>query len=111
MAVAVLLVLAGFGIHLGSAIATRHRVEAAADLAALAAAAHGIEGEPVACGYAERVASGMSTRLVSCQVEKTWARVELEARAPMMASLPFGSASGRARAGPVPRSRATENGM
>ncbi|HZZ50832.1 MAG TPA: Rv3654c family TadE-like protein [Pseudonocardia sp.] len=100
-AVAVLLALGAFGIQLGSAITIRHRVEAAADLAALAAAAHRMEGESLACGYAARVAVGMATRLESCELETATVRVQITARGPTIVPVPLGSATGRARAGPA----------
>jgi secretion/DNA translocation related TadE-like protein len=99
-AVAVLLALAMFGVDLGAAASLRHRAEAAADLAALAAAGHATGGERVACAYAARVAEGMSTRLRSCRLTGWEAFVEMVADGPI-APLPNGTVSARAHAGPA----------
>jgi secretion/DNA translocation related TadE-like protein len=63
MIVAGLLVTAALG--LSSAIIARHRAEAVADLAALAAAATG--PDPQACGIARRVAVANAGRLTGCR--------------------------------------------
>lgn len=97
---AVLLGLAMVGIQLGMAISTRHRVEAAADLAALAAAGHIGEGESAACGRAAWVAERMSARLVACRVSGWEVRAELEARGAGLPAL-SGDVRARARAGPA----------
>jgi secretion/DNA translocation related TadE-like protein len=64
-----LVFFSGFLVVVGSALANailvRHRVAAAADLAALAAA--GGPPGPVACEQAQRVAAANQTRLVRCQ--------------------------------------------
>jgi secretion/DNA translocation related TadE-like protein len=99
-AVGVLLMLTVFGVELGAASSVRHRAEAAADLAALAAAAHAVDGEQVACAYAARVAESMSTRLRSCRLVGWESFVELGADA-VLPRLSGGAASARAHAGPV----------
>jgi secretion/DNA translocation related TadE-like protein len=98
---AVVLALTAAGVNLGAAIGGRHRVEAAADLAALAAASHAGDGEMAACAHGARVAEGMSARLVSCRVSGWEARVELEVQPPLSLGA-WGVARGRARAGPAP---------
>jgi len=99
-AVAVLLVMLVFGLHLAAAASGRHRAEAAADLAALAAASHALDGEPVACAYAVRVVEAMTVRLLSCRVAGWDAFVETTATS-ALAPPGTGEARGRARAGPV----------
>lgn len=53
----------------GTVTAVRHRAEAVADLAALAAAAHALEGEPAACGAARRLAEEQGSVLVACRLD------------------------------------------
>nr|WP_127360371.1 Rv3654c family TadE-like protein [Actinacidiphila soli] len=53
---------------LSHALTARHRAGAAADLAALAAADHALEGEATACALAARVASAQGARLLRCAV-------------------------------------------
>jgi secretion/DNA translocation related TadE-like protein len=99
-AMSVVLAVMVFGINLGAAASSRHRAEAAADLAALAAASHAGDGEAAACAHGARVAHGMSARLVSCRLAGWEAAVEIEVR-PSLALGSWGVAHGRARAGPV----------
>lgn len=99
-AIAALLVLTVFAVHLGAAVVHRHRAEAAADLAALAAAAHAIDSEPVACAHALRVTEPMTARMTTCRVTGWEATVEVEVIPSV--DLPWsGIARGRARAGPA----------
>jgi secretion/DNA translocation related TadE-like protein len=79
-----------------SAVAARHQAEGAADLAALAAAAAVTDGERAACAEARWVVEHMEGVLRSCRLSGWDALVEVE-----VAFGPFGSAAGRARAGPV----------
>jgi secretion/DNA translocation related TadE-like protein len=88
------------GVNLGAAASHRHRAEAAADLAALAAASHASDGEAAACAYAARVVEGMASRLVACRLSGWDASVETEVRAALMFGL-GGAASGRGRSGPA----------
>lgn len=99
-AVTVLVVMLVFGLHLAAAISGRHRAEAAADLAALAAASHALDGEQVACAYATRVVDGMAARLVSCRVDG-WDALVRTAVSPAMTPPGISEAQGRARAGPA----------
>ncbi|WP_459719419.1 Rv3654c family TadE-like protein [Actinophytocola sp. KF-1] len=80
----------------GSAVVARHQAEAAADLGALAAAVEVTDGERAACAEARWVVEQMGGVLRSCRLSGWDALVEAE-----VAFGPFGSAAGRARAGPV----------
>lgn len=99
-AVVLLVSLLVFGLHLAAVTSGRHRAEAAADLAALAAASHALDGEQVACAYAARVVHGMTARLLSCRVVGWDALVETVVT-PALAPAGTGDARGRARAGPA----------
>ena len=66
-----------------AAVSTRHRLEAAADLAAPAAAAHAVHGPTSACGAARRVTEGMSARLTASRLVEWDAAVEASAAAPL----------------------------
>lgn len=101
-AAAVLALLAVFAVvvQLGAAVATRHRAEAAADLAALAAAAWSTGGDERACAAARRVTERMSVRLVSCELRGWQSTVNVEA-APSGSLASFGTARATARAGPA----------
>jgi len=100
-AVAVLLSVAVFGLHLGGAMIARHQAESAADLAALAGAAAVVSGERQACAQAQRVTDRMRVRLVSCEARGWDVLVEVATRAG--GQLGLGDATGRARAGPALR--------
>lgn len=99
-ALACLMVLAGLGVHLATAMVVRHRVEAAADLAALAAATDAVSGEPQACGRARWVVERMRGRLDSCRLDGWDAVVEVHAE-PSGSFGRFGVANAHARAGPA----------
>lgn len=96
----VVLALFAAGVQLGSAVITRHRAEAAADLAALAAAAWAVSGPEVACLTAERVARRMAARLASCELDGWDAVVRVTARPSGLVER-LGVANATARAGPV----------
>ncbi len=97
----VVLVLLGWLVQLGAATAARQRAEGAADLAALAAAAHVTGGPELACAQAGRVTGGMRTRLLTCTPTGREVRVEVAGELPgPLAGLQPPRA--RARAGPVP---------
>ncbi len=66
-AIAVLMSLAVFGLHLGETMVIRHQAESAADLAALAGAGTVVAGEGYACAQARRVTDRMRVQLVSCR--------------------------------------------
>lgn len=101
-AVATVLAITVLGLQLGAAAGVRHRAEAAADLAALAAAAYATAGPDAACERARRVAEGMATRMADCRLSGWDALVEVRASAGLPLVVP-GDAAGRARAGPVQR--------
>jgi secretion/DNA translocation related TadE-like protein len=84
---------------LGEAVTVRHRAGSAADLAALAAADHALDGQGAACGRAEVVARAQGARVVACALQGEFADVIVEAHAgaPL---LPLPAARVRARAGP-----------
>ncbi|WP_338060143.1 Rv3654c family TadE-like protein [Mycobacterium ostraviense] len=66
--VGVLLWGTGAGAYLGAAAVARHRAQAAADLAALAAAAHLPEGGPAACARATAVTQAMGVGDAACAI-------------------------------------------
>lgn len=98
-AIAVLMSLAVFGLHLGAAMVARHQAESAADLAALAGAATVVAGERDACAQARRVTDRMRVQLVSCRTQEWDVLVDVAAR-PGGWLGGLGAATGRARAGP-----------
>jgi secretion/DNA translocation related TadE-like protein len=95
-----LVALAVAGVALGSAVAARHRAQAAADLAALGAAGRLALGRDTACGEAESVAAEMRTAVTACRVEGLDVIVTVEATA-RLGRWGVGVARGMARAGPV----------
>lgn len=58
------------GLWTGSVVVARHRAQAAADLAALAAAQLVPAGTAAACRQAETLAGRMGARLVDCTVQQ-----------------------------------------
>ncbi|MHC1563472.1 Rv3654c family TadE-like protein [Actinomycetospora sp. C-140] len=99
-AVGVLVLLLGLGLQLGAATLARHRAEAAADLAALAAARAVVEGVDVACERASTVAAGNGARVLACTARGWTVTVVAAAPCRCVPSV-SGDATGRARAGPV----------
>ncbi|WP_369816461.1 Rv3654c family TadE-like protein [Mycobacterium sp. 852014-50255_SCH5639931] len=93
--VAVLLCVTGGGAYLGSVVVARHRAQAAADLAALAAAARLPAGAEAACARATAVARQMHTGDASCAVD------ELDVVVTVRVAVLGGAAIAAARAGPV----------
>ena len=79
---------------LGQVVSARHRAGGAADLSALAAADHALEGGDRACAAARRVAEAQDARLVRCDVSGEIADVSAQVRLG-----PYAPAV-RARAGP-----------
>ncbi|MGB6208582.1 Rv3654c family TadE-like protein [Mycobacterium sp.] len=98
--VAVLLSVTGGSLYLGSAVVARHRAQAAADLAALAAAARLVAGPETACLQANVVAREMRTSITGCAVDDLDVVVTTEVR---LAVGGGGSARAAARAGPADR--------
>ncbi|OBF23341.1 helicase [Mycobacterium sp. ACS4331] len=83
------------GAQLGSAVLARHRAQAAADLAALAAAGALPSGPEFACARGRNLATAMATAVVDCQADGLDVIVRVEAPAML------GVARAAARAGPV----------
>jgi secretion/DNA translocation related TadE-like protein len=99
LGIVMLLVVTGLGLHLGAAALARQRAETGADLAALAGAAKVLYGPDIACAAVVRVGVANQVDVQSCSVVGTDVLVVVYARA---GSGPFaGTATGRARAGPV----------
>ncbi|HXB88490.1 Rv3654c family TadE-like protein [Mycobacterium sp.] len=98
--VAVLLSITGGSAYLGSAVVARHRAQAAADLAALAAAARLAAGPESACAQARAVAREMRVSTISCDVDDLDVVVTVDAR---VAVGGWASARAAARAGPADR--------
>jgi secretion/DNA translocation related TadE-like protein len=98
--VAVLLSVTGGSAYLGSAVIARHRAQAAADLAALAAAARLAAGPEAACAQAKGVAGEMRVSTSGCAVDDLDIVVTTEVRLTVGG---WGSARASARAGPADR--------
>lgn len=103
MAVAMIAVLMSImlgAMVFGMAVVARHRAQAAADLAALAAAGQLASGGAVACATASAVAGAMQSTVSTCRVEEldVVVSVELGVR---LGRWGVGSARALARAGPV----------
>lgn len=81
-------------------VQTRHRVTAAADLAALAAAAYAPDGDVAACGRARWVADRMGVGIRYCRLSGWDALIEVSAGPPGILG-PLGEITEHARAGPV----------
>lgn len=87
----VLCLVFGAALAMGQAVLARHRAGGAADLAALAAADHAMDGPAAACARAARTAAAQSARLVRCAVTGETADV----------TVAVGPARVRSRAGPA----------
>lgn len=88
------------GVAVGAARIGRHQAQVAADLGALAGAAHAIEGQEAACGSAARYVEANGGRLATCQVDGLDVVVGVE----LTVDLPLGfprQAHAAARAGPL----------
>jgi len=99
LGIVLLFALTGLAVHLGAATIARQRAETGADLSALAGAAKVLQGPDAACAAVVRVAAANGVEVQSCTVSGADVLVMVVARA---GAGPFsGSATGRARAGPV----------
>jgi secretion/DNA translocation related TadE-like protein len=96
---AVLLAVSMGGLYLGSAVIARHRAQAAADLASLAAAGRVAEGADAACARADLVARAMRTTVTRCVIEDLDVVVTVDA-AVTLGRFGVGPARAAARAGP-----------
>jgi secretion/DNA translocation related TadE-like protein len=85
-------------LHAGSAVTTRHRAQAAADLAALAVASALDRGSAAACEQAEPIAARMRVRVHRCTITGWDAIVEVAAPVPVLVGK---EATAVARAGPA----------
>lgn len=95
--VAALLSVTGAAVYLGSAVLARHRAQAAADLAALAAAERLARGAETACRWARSVAAEMHVRTTDCVADDLDVVVTVEVR---LAGGKWRRAHAAARAGP-----------
>jgi secretion/DNA translocation related TadE-like protein len=92
----VLLCVTGAGAYVGSVVVARHRAQAAADLAALAAAARLPAGAEAACIRATAVGHEMGVNEIGCRVD------DLDVVVTARVVVRFGVvAQAAARAGPV----------
>jgi secretion/DNA translocation related TadE-like protein len=96
----VLLTITIGGVCVGSAVVARHRAQAAADLAAVAAAVYLSEGTRVACSRASALALAMNAAVTRCEVEDLDVIVTVETHVPL-GQIAVGPARATARAGPV----------
>jgi len=98
--VVVLLWVTGAAAYLGSAVVARHRAQAAADLAALAAAARLPSGATAACARATSVARAMRVDDARCEVDDldVIVTVSVTVRVTVVSA---GAARAAARAGPA----------
>lgn len=99
-ALAALVVVTAALVHLGGAVVSRHRAQAAADLSALAAAYALDGGAESACAAASTIVSRMRVRLDDCVVDG-WQVVVSTTASAGSGVLPVGPARAVARAGPV----------
>jgi secretion/DNA translocation related TadE-like protein len=96
--VVVLLTVTGGSAYLGAAVVARHRAQAAADLAALAAAARLPAGPETACAQANALARAMRVSTAGCAVDDLDVVVTIEVG---LAVGRWGNAQAAARAGPA----------
>jgi secretion/DNA translocation related TadE-like protein len=96
--IATLVALTLGGAWLGAAVVARHRAQAAADLAALAAAARLPGGAAAACRQAQVLAEAMRATLRGCDVERLDVTVTVSAR---VGGRIAAKAAALARAGPT----------
>ena len=87
---------------MGGVVVAHRRAQAAADLAALAGAAHPGSAHPgSACGAADSVARSNGAEVVSCRQESAEVWLEVRVRAPTLAGR-RPTVTARAHAGPGP---------
>lgn len=92
--------IAVMAMTVGSVRAARHRAYAAADLSALAAAAHAMDGVKSACRLAAVVARDSGGRLRRCVLRDRVSEVVVTSDVRTVVSLGRLAATARARAGP-----------
>ena len=98
--VAVLVLVGGLAVSLGSLAVTRHRAAAAADLSALAGALHVVEGPAAACRVASRIAHAQGAFLEACDVTGGLVLIRVTVR-PSGFLATWGVVRATARAGPA----------
>jgi secretion/DNA translocation related TadE-like protein len=98
--IVVLLACTVGGLYLGSAVAARHRAQAAADLAVLAAASRLGDGANAACAQAAAVAQAAGATIARCVVEHLDVVIDVEVPVPLGRWV-LGPAGASARAGPA----------
>lgn len=98
--IAVVAIAAGVVMSVGTVMLDRHRAASAADETALAVASIATQGATVACIAGGRIARLDGARLSQCRVADAIATVEVLVPLPGWLAR-FGSAAGRARAGPA----------
>ncbi|WP_459548913.1 Rv3654c family TadE-like protein [Nocardia sp. X0981] len=100
LALAALLMATVLVIQFGAVVVARHRLQAVADLAALAAAGELRRGVEAGCTAAEDLGLRMKARIARCEVEGWDVVIWVEGKVP---AGPFGGRSIRAvaRAGPM----------
>lgn len=96
--VAALLATTVGAVTVGSAVVVRHRAQAAADMAALAAAGRLPAGPVDACRHADSVAIAMGAAVTVCRVERLDVVITAVVELP---AWPVGQARAASRAGPV----------
>ena len=84
----------------GAVIVAHHRAQAAADLSALAGAAHAIEGASASCAAAGVSADENGAQMLHCGLDGWDVVVTVQVR-PFGPAAAFGSATASARAGPA----------
>lgn len=94
----VVMVVAGAVAAAGAVVSARHRAEAVADMAALAAAKHALAGQDAACAAARALTDQEHVVLLQCRLEGLDALVTTGLAAPGRLAL-LGLAHGEARAG------------
>ncbi len=97
--VVVVLCVTVAGAALGAVVVARHRAQAAADLAALAAAARLPAGAAAACAHAAAVAYRMGAAATGCEVDGLDVVVTVDVAVGWRG--PGGTARAAARAGPA----------
>ncbi|WP_374112356.1 Rv3654c family TadE-like protein [Rhodococcus sp. CH91] len=96
---AALVVITATALHAGSAVVTRHRAQAAADLSALAVASALDSGVSAACEAAVPITARMRVRVRRCEIHG-WDAV-VEVAAPVSALFDGKETKAVARAGPA----------
>lgn len=98
--IAALVAITLAGVQIGSAVVARHRAQAGADMAALAAAMWLPGGADSACRQAAAVSRAMGAALSGCEVDELDVVVAVEVATGRLLG---GRAHAAARAGPVRR--------